>query len=298
MGAMRSRHLGLLALAVLAVSSSAILIRLAEAPALAVSFYRCAMAAAVLLPIALLRHGAEVRSLGRRQWIVAMASAAALAAHFALWVPSLSYTSVAASTVLVTSSPVWVALLGRITIGERVSRVGVAGIALSLAGAAVISWGDVGVSARAALGDALALAGAIAAAAYVLAGRDLRQRMTLFTYAGIVYTGAAALLGAAMLVTRTSFTGYPPDVWGLFVLMTLGPQLLGHTVFNYLLADVEASVVAISVTAEPVGASLLALAVFGEVPSVSVVAGGVLILGGIYVTIAGQARARVEIETE
>jgi drug/metabolite transporter (DMT)-like permease len=295
---MRSRHLGLLALAVLAVSSSAILIRLAEAPALAVSFYRCAMAAAVLLPIALLRHGAEVRSLGRREWVVAMASAAALAAHFALWVPSLSYTSVAASTVLVTSSPVWVALLGRMTIGERVSRVGGAGIALSLAGAAVISWGDVGVSARAALGDALALAGAIAAAAYVLAGRDLRQRMTLLTYAGIVYTGAAALLGAAMLVTSTPFTGYPPDVWGLFVLMTLGPQLLGHTVFNYLLADVEASVVAISVTAEPVGASLLALAVFWEVPSVSAVAGGVLILGGIYVTVAGQARARVEIQSE
>jgi drug/metabolite transporter (DMT)-like permease len=295
---MRSRHLGLLALAVLAVSSSAILIRLADAPPLAVSFYRCAMAAAVLLPFALLRHGAEVRSLGRREWVVAMASAAALAAHFALWVPSLSYTSVAASTVLVTSSPVWVALLGRMTIGERVSRVGGAGIALSLAGAAVISWGDVGVSARAALGDALALAGAIAAAAYVLAGRDLRQRMTLLTYAGIVYTGAAALLGAAMLVTRTPFTGYPPDVWGLFVLMTLGPQLLGHTVFNYLLADVEASVVAISVTAEPVGASLLALAVFGEVPSVSAVAGGVLILGGIYVTIAGQARARMEIQAE
>jgi drug/metabolite transporter (DMT)-like permease len=154
------------------------------------------------------------------------------------------------------------------------------------------------VSARAALGDALALAGAIAAAAYVLAGRDLRQRMTLVTYAGIVYTGAAALLGAAMLFTRTPFTGYPPDVWGLFVLMTLGPQLLGHTVFNYLLADVEASVVAISVTAEPVGASLLALAVFGEVPSGSAVAGGVLILGGIYVTIAGQARARVEIQPE
>lgn len=295
---MRPRHLGLLALAVLAVSSSAILIRLADAPALAISFYRCAMAGAVLLPIALVRHGAEVRSLGRRQWVVAMASAAALAAHFALWVPSLSYTSVAASTVLVTSSPVWVALLGRLTVGERVTRLGVAGIALSLAGAAVISWGDVGVSPRAALGDALALGGAVAAAAYVLAGRDLRQRMSLSTYAGIVYTGAAVILGAAMLVTGTRFTGYPPDVWGLFALMTLGPQLLGHTVFNYLLAHVEASVVAISVTAEPVGASLLALAAFGEVPSVSAVAGGALILGGIYVAIAGQSRVREEIRAE
>jgi drug/metabolite transporter (DMT)-like permease len=295
---MRSRHFGLLALAVLAVSASAILIRLSEAPALAISFYRCAMAAAVLLPIAFVRHGAEVRSLGRRQWMVAMASAAALAAHFALWVPSVSYTSVAASTVLVTSSPVWVALLGRVTIGERVTRLAAAGIGLSLAGTALIAWGDVGVSARAALGDALALGGAIAAAAYVLAGRDLRQRMSLLTYAGIVYTGAAALLGVAMLLTRTRFTGYPPDVWGLFALMTLGPQLLGHTVFNYLLAHLEASVVAISVTAEPVGASLLAFAAFGEVPSASAIVGGALILNGIYVAVAGQSRARVEIRAE
>ncbi len=295
---MRSRHFGLLALAVLAVSASAILIRLSDAPALAISFYRCAMAAAVLLPIAFVRHGAEVRSLGRRQWMVAMASAAALAAHFALWVPSVSYTSVAASTVLVTSSPVWVALLGRVTLGERVTRLAAAGIGLSLAGTAFIAWGDVGVSARAALGDALALGGAIAAAAYVLAGRDLRQRMSLLTYAGIVYTGAAALLGVAMLLTRTRFTGYPPDVWGLFALMTLGPQLLGHTVFNYLLAHLEASVVAISVTAEPVGASLLAFAAFGEVPSASAIVGGALILNGIYVAIAGQSRARVEIQAE
>lgn len=295
---MRSRHLGLLALAVLAVSSSAILIRLSEAPALAISFYRCAMAAAVLLPIALLRHRAEVRTLGRRQWAVAIASAAALAAHFALWVPSLEYTSVAASTVLVTSSPVWVALLGRVTVGERVTRLAGVGIALSLAGAAVISWGDVGASARAALGDALALGGAIAAAAYVLAGRELRQRMSLSTYAGIVYAGAAALLALAMLATGTRFTGYPPDVWGLFVLMTLGPQLLGHTVFNYLLAHLEASVVAISVTAEPVGASLLALAAFGEMPSVSAIVGGALILSGIYVAISGQSRAGEEIQAE
>jgi drug/metabolite transporter (DMT)-like permease len=295
---MRSRHLGLLALAVLAVSSSAILIRLSEAPALAISFYRCAMAAAVLLPTALLRHGAEVRSLERRQWVVAMASAAALAAHFALWVPSVSYTSVAASTVLVTSSPVWVALLGRLTIGERVTRLAAAGIGLSLAGTAFIAWGDVDASARAAVGDALALGGAIAAAAYVLAGRDLRPRMSLLTYAGIVYTGAAALLAVAMLLTRTRFTGYPPDVWGLFALMTLGPQLLGHTVFNYLLAHLDASVVAISVTAEPVGASLLAFAAFGEVPSASAIVGGALILTGIYVAVAGQARTRVQIQAE
>ena len=291
MGLMRSRHVALLALGVLAVSSSAILIRLAAAPALAVSFYRCAIAAAVLLPVALLRHRSELRTLTRREWLVASISAAALAAHFALWIPSLAYTTVAASTVLVTSSPVWVALLGRLTGRERVSRLGAVGIGVSMLGAAIISGGDVAVSLRAVLGDLLALGGAIAAAVYVLAGRDLRPRISLVAYTGTVYAGAAAALAVAMAATGTPFTGYAPRVWALFAMMTIGPQLLGHTVFNYLLAHVDASSVAIAVTAEPVGASLLALAFLGEAPSATALAGGALILAGIYVALAGQARA-------
>jgi drug/metabolite transporter (DMT)-like permease len=290
MGSMSSRHAVLLALGVLAVSSSAILIRLADAPALAVSFYRCGMAAGAIVPLALLRHHDELRALDRRAWLVSLLSAGALAAHFALWVPSLSYTTVAASTVLVTSSPVWVALLGRITGRERVTRLGAAGIALSLLGAIVISGGDVTVSVRAAFGDLLALGGAIAAAVYVLAGRELRPRLSLLSYTAIVYAGAAALLAIAMVASGTPFVGYSPRVWSLFVLMTVGPQFLGHTVFNYLLAHVEASIVAIAVTAEPIGASLLALAVLGEAPSPSALAGGALILFGIYLAVSGQAR--------
>jgi drug/metabolite transporter (DMT)-like permease len=291
MGLMRSRHVALLAVGVLAVSSSAILIRLAAVSALAISFYRCAMAAAVLLPLALVRHRDELRALARREWLVLSMSAAALGVHFALWIPSLSYTTVAASTVLVTSSPVWVALLGRLTGRERVTRLGAVGIALSMVGAIVISGGDVAVSLRAAFGDLLALGGAIAAAGYVLAGRDLRPRMSLVAYTGVVYAGAAAALAAAMAGTGTPFAGYPPRVWALFAAMTVGPQFLGHTVFNYLLAHVDASVVAISVTAEPVGASLLAFAFLGESPAATVLAGGAIILAGIYVAIAGQARA-------
>jgi drug/metabolite transporter (DMT)-like permease len=298
MGSMSSRHAVLLALGVLAVSSSAILIRLADAPALAVSFYRCAMAAAVMVPLALLRHRAELLALDRRARLVALLSAGALAAHFALWVPSLSYTTVAASTVLVTSSPVWVALLGRISGRERVTRLGAAGITVSLLGAVVISGGDVTVSIRAAFGDMLALGGAIAAAVYVLAGRDLRPRLSLASYTAIVYAGAAALLAVAMLGTGTPFGGYSARVWSLFALMTIGPQFLGHTVFNYLLAHIEASIVAISVTAEPIGASLLALAVFGEAPAASVLVGGALVLSGIYVAISGQARTAPELAPE
>ncbi len=289
---MSLRHLALLAIGVAAVSLSSILLRLADAPPLAAAFYRNAIAAAILFPLAFARHREEIRSLTRRQWGIATLAGALLALHFATWIPSLSYTTVAASTVLVTSQPVWVALIARV-LGDRVTRSAVVGIGLSLVGAAIISGGDFGVSSRAAFGDLLAIAGAVTAAGYFLSGRNLRQELALVPYVSICYTTCAALLAGAMLVSSTPFSGYDGKVWLLFVLMAIVPQIMGHTVFNYLLAEVEAAVVAIAVTAEPVGASLLALALFHEVPRWTAFIGGAVILAGIYVTIAAQTRREV-----
>jgi drug/metabolite transporter (DMT)-like permease len=288
---MSPRQLALLVTGVVAVAFSSIFIRLADAPALSIAFYRNAIAAAVVLPLALVRHRGELRSLSGRDWSVAVLAGAFLAVHFALWVPSLEYTSVAASTVLVTTQPVWVALIGG-AVGERVSGRGALGIALSLIGAVLISGGDLGLSPRAAFGDVLALLGAIMAAAYFLSGRSMRRRLSLVPYVAICYATCAVLLAAVVGFAGEPFTGFPANVWLLFVLMALVPQFLGHTVFNYLLAAVEASVVAIAVTGEPVGATLLAFAFFGEVPRWTAFAGGALILAGIYVTISAQARRR------
>jgi drug/metabolite transporter (DMT)-like permease len=285
------RHLALLVLGVTATSFSAVLVRLAEAPAFAVAFYRCAMAAAVLLPIALARRGGELRSLTRGQIGLAVLAGAFLAAHFATWIPSLSYTSVAASSVLVTTQPIWVAVFGRI-VGESVSRRGLVGIAVALGGTIVISGGDLGGGGRAIVGDGLAIAGAICAGAYVLSGRNLRRDLSLVSYVAIVYTTAAVLLGVAMLVSGTRFAGYEPKVWLVFLAITVGPQLMGHTVFNYLLGHLEAGVVAVAIMAEPVGATLLALVILGESPPVAAVAGGGLILAGVYLAIASQVRER------
>jgi len=282
---MTRRHLGLLGLGVVAVSFSAIFIRLADAPALSVAFYRNAIAAAVLVPLALARHRDELRSLTRTQWLVALVSGALLALHFATWIPSLSYISVGASTVLVTTQPVWVALLGRF-VGERVAGRTLAGIALSVAGAFVIFGADLGSSNL--WGDALALAGAVCAAGYYLAGRSLRPRMSLVSYVAICYTTCAAILAVVVVIAGQPFLGFEPEVWVLFCLMALGPHILGHTVFNYLLADVDATVVATAITAEPIGATLLAFAFFGETPPWSVLAGGMLILAGIAVTVRAQ----------
>lgn len=288
---MSPRQVALLALGVVAVAFSSILIRLADAPPLSIAFYRNAIAAAVVAPLAVARHRDELRMLTRRQWAVAALAGAFLAAHFALWIPSLEYTTVAASTVLVTTQPVWVALIGR-ALGEPVSRRGLIGIGLSLVGAVAISGGDFGLSPRAAFGDLLALLGAVLAAAYFVSGRSVRRRLSLVPYVAIAYTTCAILLAVAVLAARDPFTGFSTEAWLLFVLMAVVPQFLGHTVFNYLLAEVEASVVAISVTGEPVGATLLALAFFAEVPRWTAFAGGALILGGIYVTVAAQTRRR------
>ena len=283
---MSRRHLALLGLGVVAVSFSAIFIRLADAPALSVAFYRNAIAAAVLVPLAFARHREELRSLTRAQWVAALASGALLALHFATWIPSLSLISVGASTVLVTTQPVWVALFGRF-LGERVAGRAAVGIALSVAGAFVIFGADLGSSNL--RGDALALAGAVCAAGYYLAGRSLRKRMSLIPYVAICYTTCAAIMAVVVEIGGQPFTGFEPKVWLLFGLMALGPHILGHTVFNYLLADVDAAVVATAITAEPIGATVLALAFFGETPPWTVLAGGVLILGGIAVTVRAQA---------
>ena len=285
------RLVALLGLGVASVAFSSILIRAAEAPAMSVAFFRNAVAAAILLPIALVRHRDELRSLGPREWGTALLSGSLLSLHFATWIPSLSYTTVAASTVLVTTTPVWVALIGR-AMGETVNRRTAVGVGLTLAGAVLISGGDYGVSARAALGDLLALAGAVAAAGYLLAGRSLRQRISLTTYTGIAYTTTAAILAVVVSASEARFTGFEPRVWLLFLAMALVPQIGGHTVFNYLLGHVEAGTVAIAVTGEPVVASVLALVFFGEVPGWSAVAGGAVLLGGIWVVISAQARAR------
>jgi drug/metabolite transporter (DMT)-like permease len=298
MAAMSPRHLALLVLGVVAVSFAAVLIRAADAPALAVALYRNGIAAAILLPLALARHRAEFRALSRRQVGMALLAGALLAAHFATWIPSLSMTTVGASTVLVTTQPVWVALAGHLWLGDRVSGRALAGIAVAFAGAAVVSGGDFGISGRALLGDGLALLGAVTAAGYYLAGRSLRRSVSLLTYVGIAYTTCTLLLFPAMLVSGTPFGGFEAKTWWAFVGLALVPQIMGHTVFNYLLRFVDATVVAVAIMGEPVGASLLALAIFGEVPPWSAVGGGVLILAGIFVAITAQAGRRASMPLE
>jgi drug/metabolite transporter (DMT)-like permease len=291
---MPARSLVLLVIGVVAVGFAAIFIRYADAPSLSIAFYRNAFAAAVLLPLAIARHPGEIRGLSRRQVGIAALSGVFLALHFATWISSLALTTVAASVVLVTSAPIFTAAAGRLFFGERVDRRVMMGILLALAGTVVITGGDLRLSERAALGDLLALAGAVAGAGYFLAGRRLRPSMSLLTYVGLVYTICAALLFVIVLAAGDPLGGFDAQTWWMLVLLALVPQILGHTTFNYLLADLDATVVAVAVMGEPVVSALLAVAFFGEVPPWTAVAGGLVLLGGIYVALTDRPGVAAE----
>jgi drug/metabolite transporter (DMT)-like permease len=262
---------------ILAVSAASIFIRFAQtnAPSLVIAAYRLALATLILSPVALSRHRSELGGLNRRELGLALLSGFFLALHFATWITSLEYTSVASSVVLVTTTPLWVALLAPFTLKEALSRTVRLGMVLALIGGVVVGLSDTCAWTSGSLvcpplsdfmregafwGDLLALAGAIMAAAYVLIGRRLRGNMSLITYIYLVYG------------------------------MALVPQLLGHSTFNWALRYLSAAYVSITLLGEPIGSTILAYFLLKETPSALKIFGAILILVGIYVASQSEAR--------
>ena len=222
--------------------------------------------------------------LSRREWAQAAAAGLLLAAHFWSWIASLSLTTVSSSVVLVSTQPIFVALLSTFLLHERASARQWLGIAIAVAGAVVIGWGDFGTGGNALAGDLLAIAGAVFVSGYYVIGRSLRQRLDLWLYIGIVYGMAAAaflLLGAVH--PTVALTGYPARDWVIFAALAAGPMMLGHTGVNYALRYLRAYVANLALLGEPIGATLIAwlLPAIHEVPGPQTLLGAVLILGGI-----------------
>lgn len=281
----------LLILAVLAVSWAAPLIRLAHgAPALAIAFWRTTIATAAIAPIVIVRYRAELRRIQRGDVLVMILSGVLLAIHFASWIASVGLTTVAASALLVATQPVFVALASGL-IGDKVSKRAWLGIVIAVAGGLIVAGADLGGSSRSLLGDGLAVLGAICAAGYLLIGRGLRRRYSVLPYVFVVYGCCSVVLLVAMLVTRTSFTSYGRSSWWAIIAISLGPQLFGHTTFNYLLERLKASQVAVAIMGEPVGSTFIAMLLFREVPGVLVLPGGLLLLLGIGLSLTVGATA-------
>ncbi len=283
---------------VLAVSTAAIFIRYAQTdvPSLVIAAVRLTLAALLLAPVALTRHRDELTRLSRHDLGLGLLAGIFLSLHFATWITSLEYTSVASSVVLVSTTPLWVALLSPLVLRESITRMTILGLALALLGGVVVglsntcSWQNGLICPPSAeflqgktlWGNFLALAGAWMGAGYLLIGRRLRAQTSLIPYIFIVYGMAALALIVLMLASGETPFGYAPISYLWLALLALVPQLLGHSTFNWALRYLPASFVAVTLLGEPIGSTLLAYLILSETPSALEIFGGLLILAGIY----------------
>jgi drug/metabolite transporter (DMT)-like permease len=278
-----------LAIAVLAVSSSAPLIAFAMAPALAIAFWRNALATVALTPVICGPRRAELRGIGRRDLLYCVLAGVALAVHFGTWMPSVQLGSVATATALVATQPVWQGLIAAAQ-GRRPSTARWIGIGLAVAGAAWATGADVGVSGQAVLADVLALIGGMAAAVYTALGERARAQLSTTTYTWICYGTCAVILVIVCLAAGVELAGYDVRTWAAILGIVVGAQLLGHSMFNYALKRVTATTVSVLILLEVPGAALIAWAWLGQVPRVAALPGLALLLAGVAVVIVGGAR--------
>jgi drug/metabolite transporter (DMT)-like permease len=282
----RSRLVISLVIGIVAISFAAVLVRLAQgtgAPALSIAAWRLVVSSVVLLPFAWATRREEIRGLDRRELGLLALAGLFLGLHFAAWIGSLQYTSVASSVVLVSMGPVFVGLGSWLFLHEKPSAQMGAGIALAAAGSIVISWGDLGQGQGQLFGDLLALAGAIMVAAYLMIGRTVRGQLSLTTFIALVYGVAMGTLLAIVLVTGQPMTGFGREAWLWMLALGLVPQLVGHSTLNWALRYLSATFVAIIMLAEPIGSGILAFIILGETVTWTTAIGGTVVLTGIYI---------------
>jgi len=283
-----ARVSAVLALAIVAISVAAILVRLADAPGVVVAFWRMAIACVVVLPWTL--RALRRSPLNRANAWPTLAAGVLLGLHFATWISSLAYTTVAASVTLVSTVPLWVAVLGWLVLGRAPTLTVVLGVLTAVAGGAIIAFGDLsgaaGATAPAPLfGNALALVGAVSMAGYLLLGRSAqRHGLSLQAYVGVAYTVAAVVLLPLPLVFGHAYLGYGVASVGWIVALALVPQLVGHTGINYAMKHLDPTKVATATLMEPIGAGVAAWLLFTELPAVLTVVGAVLVLLGVGLT--------------
>jgi drug/metabolite transporter (DMT)-like permease len=290
----------ILGIGILAVSSASLFIRYAqrEMPSLVIAAFRLGLASLLMTPFVLRRHANEIRSIQRADWLRILAAGLLLAIHFAAWITSLEYTSVSSSVVLVTTTPIWVALFSPLILKERSSRMTVVGLAVAILGGLVVSLaGECAVTpaglachpgsglaaANALLGNVLALTGAVCAGFYLIIGRILRKTVDLSVYVYCIFVCAGLFLILFALLAGKSFYPYSPAAYLFCLALAVFPQIVGHTSLNWALAYLPVGLVAIVLLGEPVGSTILAAVFLKEIPTVWELTGGMIILSGIYI---------------
>ncbi|GAA2032463.1 DMT family transporter [Catenulispora yoronensis] len=280
--------MAVLGVAVTAVGTSGPLIAAAAAPAMAIAFWRNAIATVVFAPYVLARRGlrAELRGLGARTTLLALVSGLVLGAHFATWTPSAKLSSVASATAFAATQPIFAAMVAR-ALGHHVPRRAWAGIVVAFVGVIVLSGVDFHASLRAFEGDLLALTAAAFAAVYMSIGQEVRKTASLPTYALLCYGAASVFLIGAALVTGSSLVGFSGNAWAKIGALTVLAQFLGHTLFNRVVKTTSPTVISTAILLEVPMAAVIAAVFLHQVPSVWAIPGAVLILAGLLLVVTG-----------
>ncbi len=270
---------------VVSVSFAAIFIRLAEAPPLVIAAYRLTIASLVLILLTYKKTVPSLKQLSGRDSLLLLLSSFFLALHFALWITSLSYTSIASSVILVTCHPAFVAVISYFLWHEVLNRLTIGGMVIAFAGVVLINYGGFDFGSQVILGDMLALIAGFAMGGYLILGGYLKNKIEIMPYLTIIYTGAAVILLLATVGFGYSFTGYSGTTYLMMVLLAIVPQLIGHSSFNLALRMIPVTLVSVAILGEPLGATLLGYFILDEVPTVKELIGGVLILAGIFIVL-------------
>ncbi len=268
---------------VLSVSFAAIFIRLADAPPLVIATYRMAIASVILIPIASTKFRRSFSKLSKRDILLILLSSAFIALHFWLWITSLSYTSIASSVVLVTAHPAFVVVISYFLWGERLNKLTIGGIVVALIGVIFINYGGLTFDSQSILGNLLALVAGFFMGAYLIVGRQLKTRIDILSYLAIIYTCSAGILLVATIASGYNLFGYSPTTYLMLILLALVPQLIGHSCLNLAVRLMPVTLVSVAILGEPVGATMLGSFILDEIPTANEIAGGLLILGGIFI---------------
>ncbi|HEY4549169.1 MAG TPA: DMT family transporter [Bacillus sp. (in: firmicutes)] len=271
----------ILLIAVISLSTSAILVKVSSAPSGVIAFYRLFMTVILMLPIFLYKYVSELRNISKRDWSFSIVAGVFLAFHFILWFESLNYTSVASSTVLVTLQPLFAFIGSYFVFKERFSKKAILSCVLAIAGSTMISWGDFQISGTALYGDLLALIACALITINFMFGQTVRKRLSLVTYTFITYSMSTVVLLTYVLIVGESLFPYPTSDWLYFVLLAIFPTLLGHSLFNWSLKWMNTSTISMAILFEPVGASILAYYFLQENIMWTQILGGFVVIGGI-----------------
>lgn len=273
----------ILAIAILAISTSGPLITVTAAPAIAIAFWRCFLGAVATAPFAF-KDG--MININRKTLLTSASAGLLLGIHFAVWIPSLRFTTVAASTAMVATQPAWAALIARIR-GERFPNKVWFGIFVALSGALLLTGIDISLDSRAVIGDLLALLGAIFAALYVTVGQSARTKLTTAQYTVIAYSSAALALFVLAIGVGTNLTGFSRQAWFYIFLLTLLAQILGHTLFNITLRSLSATVVSMGILFEMPGSTIIAAIAIGQIPPWQTLPAIALLMVGMFYVVTG-----------